>query len=114
MSILLLAALFIISFLYLCFRAPKRPPSPGWVPLLGSLPYLTLKKGILDWVLDSNVTRHKISTVHIFRSKLFVINDFNLAKVSRNQQSSLSFSSQYSRNCLEGPNFLEEKPLNSR
>ena len=87
MSILLLAALFTISFFYLHFRNAKRPPGPGWIPLLGSLPFLTLKNGILDWVLDENITKYKIATVYILQSRLFVINDFDLAKVK--QSSSL-------------------------
>ena len=107
MSVFLLVALFIISLLYLSLRSVKRPPGPGWVPFLGSLPYLTLEKGILDWVLDRNVTHQKISTVYIFRAKLFVINDFNLAKVIRNK--TLLFSSEYFRNYLAEQNFLEEK-----
>ena len=87
MSILLLAALFTISFFYLHFRNVKRPPGPRWIPLLGSLPFLTLKNGILDWVLDENITKYKIATVYILQSRLFVINDFDLAKVK--QSSSL-------------------------
>ena len=87
MSILLLAALFTISFFYLHYRNAKRPPGPGWIPLLGSLPFLTLKNGILDWVLDENITKYKIATVYILQSRLFVINDFDLAKVK--QSSSL-------------------------
>ena len=81
MSIIPLAALFLLSFLYVSVRTGKRPPGPGWVPFLGSLPYLTLKRGIHDWFLDRNVINHKISTVFIFRTELFVINDFDIAKV---------------------------------
>ena len=86
MSTILLAALFLLSFLYVSVRNVKRPPGPGWVPFLGSLPYLTLQRGIHDWFLDRNVIKHKISTVFIFRTELFVINDFDLAKVFYNSK----------------------------
>ena len=49
--------------------------------MLGSLPFITLKNGILDWVLDREVTRHKIATVNIFGARILLINDFHLAKV---------------------------------
>lgn len=49
--------------------------------MLGSLPFITLKNGILDWVLDRDVTRHKISTVKIFGARITMINDYDLAKV---------------------------------
>ena len=84
MSIFLLAAIFLISLLCLLLHLQGRkncPPGPGRIPLLGSLPFLTLKNGILDWVLDREVTRHKISTVNIFRARILIINDYVLAKV---------------------------------
>ena len=84
MSVLLLAAIFLISLLCLLLHLKGRktcPPGPRRVPVLGSLPFITLKNGILDWVLDRDVTRHNIATVHIFGARILIINDFDLAKV---------------------------------
>ena len=84
MSSLLLSAIFLISLLCLLLHLRSRkkvPPGPWRIPLLGSLPFITLKNGILDWVLDRDVTRHKISTVKIFGARITMINDYDLAKV---------------------------------
>ena len=84
MSVVLSAAIFLISLLCLLLHLRGRrgtPPGPGWIPVLGSLPFITLKNGILDWVLDREVTRHKIATVNIFGARILLINDYDLAKV---------------------------------
>ena len=83
MSILLVAVILLISLWLLLQLQGRRswPPGPGRIPLLGSLPFITLKNGILDWVLDRDVTRHKISTVNIFGARIILINDYDLAKV---------------------------------
>ena len=84
MSILLLLAIFLIFYLCLLFQSRKTVPPGHWrIPVLGSLPFITLKNGILDWVLDREVTRHKISTVHIFGARIILINDYDLAKVCK-------------------------------
>ena len=50
------------------------------MPLIGSLPFITFKNGSLDWTMDKAVTRHKLATVYLGPRKLFVINDYELAK----------------------------------
>ena len=58
----------------------KLPPRPPTLPLIGSIPFVTLKNGPLDWTLDKSVTKNKIATVQLGPIKIFVINDFNSAK----------------------------------
>ena len=56
------------------------PPGPPRLPLIGSIPFLTLKNGVLDWTMDQAVTKHKLATVCLGPRKLFMINDYELAK----------------------------------
>ena len=75
---------FLVSVIVLMFFKWRRktPPGPPQVPILGSIPFLTLDHGIGDYFLDESVTRNKISTVAFGpRFKPFIINDFELAKV---------------------------------
>ena len=58
------------------------PPGPTRLPLVGSLPFINLKNGVLDWVLDPAVIANKLSMVQLGPRKLNVINDFDLAKVN--------------------------------
>lgn len=58
----------------------KLPPGPKRIPILGSLPFLTRKKGFWDWALDHAVTQHEISRVDIGPKSLFIINDLKLVK----------------------------------
>eukprot|EP00092_Neocalanus_flemingeri_P004804 GFUD01005172.1.p1 GENE.GFUD01005172.1~~GFUD01005172.1.p1 ORF type:complete len:484 (+),score=104.63 GFUD01005172.1:98-1549(+) len=74
-----------LLFLIFCFIFWKRkartlPPGPRRIPLLGSLPFLSIQRGLFDWVLDEDVTRHKLTTVGLGPSTFFVINDFELTK----------------------------------
>ena len=55
---LVLVVLYIVKF-----RAATKFPGPPRVPLLGSIPWLTLKRGPLDWSLDPLVTGHKVCVV---------------------------------------------------
>ena len=66
------------------YRGQKNyPPGPRRVPLLGSIPFMTMKNGILDFLLDSSVTRNRISTIAVGPFfKLHIINDYELAKVN--------------------------------
>ena len=78
--VLVLLSIIIISIW--TKRKYKKPPGPKIVPILGSLPFITLKNGVLDWILDKDVIRNKISTVSFgFWLNLFIINDYELAKV---------------------------------
>ena len=56
------------------------PPAPPAVPLLGSLPFLQLSRGLIDWSTDLRVTRHRLTTVTLGPKNFFVINDLKLAK----------------------------------
>merc|ERR1711936_1101296 len=50
------------------------------VTLLGSLPFLQLRRGLLDWSEDTRLTRHRLATVSLGPKDVFVINDLKLAK----------------------------------
>ena len=79
-----LLVIFLVSVLLLFGLKSRRkvPPGPPQVPILGSIPFLTLEKGVGDYFLDECVTRNKISTVAVGPVyKPFIINDFELAKV---------------------------------
>ena len=76
---IILLLLFIFFFIW--HRVSRKiPPGPIRLPLIGSIPFVTLKKGILDWTMDAAVTRNKISTLQLGPVQIFVINDFDLAK----------------------------------
>ena len=79
---LVLVLLSIIILSLWTKRNYKKPPGPKNIPIFGSLPFITLKHGVLDWILDKDVIRNKISTVSFgFWLNLFIINDYELAKV---------------------------------
>ena len=60
---------------------PKSPLSAyPWLVYLGSLPFLSVKRGIADSTLAPEVTKHKISLVQIGPVDLYIINDYNIAK----------------------------------
>ena len=76
---------FLLSVMWMMwYRGQKNyPPGPRRVPLLGSIPFMTMKNGILDFLLDSSVTRNRISTIAVGPFfKLHIINDYELAKVN--------------------------------
>ena len=56
------------------------PPGPRILPIFGSFPFLLMKRGFTDWVMDKSVTRNKIATVGFGPKNYFIINDFELAK----------------------------------
>ena len=74
--------LLVLFFFFFFWRRVSRkiPPGPIRLPLIGSIPFVTLKKGILDWTMDAAVIRNKISTMQLGPVQIFVINDFDLAK----------------------------------
>ena len=81
-------ALLFVTFVYIFWKKTerKKPPGPTRLPLLGSVPFLTLKKGLSDWVLDQAVTKHKIATVGLGPRTIYVINDYELAKELLNKE----------------------------
>ena len=49
--------------------------------LLGSLPWLSMKRGFYDWALTPDVIKHKAAFIQIGpRIKIYVINDFEMVK----------------------------------
>ena len=76
---LLLAVIVLASCRWYLARL-KLPPGPPAVPLLGSLPFLQLRRGLIDWSTDPRVTRHRLTTVALGPKNFFVINDLKLAK----------------------------------
>ena len=82
-SFLLFTSLLSVIWM-MWYRGQKNyPPGPRRVPLLGSIPFMTMKNGILDFLLDSSVTRNRISTIAVGPFfKLHIINDYELAKVN--------------------------------
>jgi cytochrome P450 len=70
-----------ITFMFIFWKKGKNlPPGPPRIPILGSVPFISTKRGLVDWVLDKSVTRHKVATVGLGSKNIFVINDFELAK----------------------------------
>ena len=81
MILLCLLASLVVSLLYRwCSNRRSLPPGPPALPLLGSLPFLQLSKGLTDWVIDTRVTRHRLATVGLGPSNVFVINDLQLGR----------------------------------
>lgn len=83
MSLLLLLTvliLILLSILVLLHYGKRKPPGPPHLPLLGSLPFLTTKRGLLDWVLDKQVTDHPMTTVWMGPTPFHIINCLQLAK----------------------------------
>ena len=78
--------LVFISLAYFRRKTNPLPPGPTRLPILGSVPFLTTRRGLFDWALDISVTRHRLATVGFGPKKLFVINDFDLAKELFNKE----------------------------
>ena len=78
-SVILLSVL-IFSILFWIWNLRKCPPGPSKLPLIGSVPFISLKNGILDWSLDKAVTANKLSMVMLGPVKINVLNDFDLVK----------------------------------
>eukprot|EP00092_Neocalanus_flemingeri_P011092 GFUD01011940.1.p1 GENE.GFUD01011940.1~~GFUD01011940.1.p1 ORF type:complete len:480 (+),score=113.71 GFUD01011940.1:179-1618(+) len=76
-----------ITLLYMfCKSRRNLPPGPPRIPLLGSLPFISLNKGLLSWVLDRSVISHKVATVGLGSQNIYVINNYELAKELFNRE----------------------------
>ena len=76
----LLAAVLVLATWRWYLARLKLPPGPPALPLLGSLPFLSLRRGLVDWSTDPRITRHRLVTVALGPRNLFLINDLKLAK----------------------------------
>ena len=79
-------SIFLLTILWVVWlrQCRKLPPGPKSLPLLGSLPFITTKNGVLDFFLDEEVTKYKLTTVGFGPfMRLFVINDYDFAKVMK-------------------------------
>ena len=75
-----LLSLLVLAVVRWYLKRRVLPPGPPAVPVLGCLPFLQLRRGLVDWSLDPRVTRHRLATVTLGPRNLFVINDLPLAK----------------------------------
>ena len=72
--------IFIMTLLMI-LRGKTKFPGPPRLPLIGSIPWLKMKRGAADWVLSPVITKHKVAFVQIGHSfRIHVINDFKMAK----------------------------------
>ena len=76
----LLLSLLVLAVCRWYFKRRKLPPGPPSIPLLGCLPFLNLRRGLVDWASDSRVTRHRLATVTLGPRDIFVVNDLQLAR----------------------------------
>ena len=75
-----LLSLLVLAVVRWYLKRRVLPPGPPAVPVLGCLPFLQLRRELVDWSLDPRVTRHRLATVTLGPRNLFVINDLQLAK----------------------------------
>ena len=76
----LLIVTLVLATCHWYYKRRRLPPGPPAVPLLGSLPFLDLRRGLTDWSTDPIVTRHSLATVTLGPENIFVINDLKLAR----------------------------------
>ena len=78
--LLLLLLLLLALFLLLRRRSRKEPPGLPSLPLVGSIPFMDISKGVLSWSLDARITAHRLFSVTLGTRTTYVINDFDLCK----------------------------------
>jgi len=76
----LLFLLLLLLMLHHAYHRRCRPPGPCSLPLVGSLPFLTTTRGILDWALDPRVTSEALTSVWLGPLPSIIINCPTLAR----------------------------------
>merc|ERR1711892_36338 len=80
LGVILALGLLTVFLFYWNRKCKKLPPGPPRIPVLGSVPFISMRRGIMDWVLDKSITQNKLATVGIGPRSFFIINDFEMAK----------------------------------
>lgn len=79
LTVILCLLAFVLYFV-LVAKAPKSgdPPSPGWYPLVGSLPFL--REPLEEFLSEQQFTRQPVLTLYLGLEKLYCLNTYEAMK----------------------------------